>query len=293
MTRLIYVAEPIDQAGGKGVWEQHGVARLVVDPPKGMLLFRPKTAFTAGVGTTPGPDLQEINWHALSLAEGMLAILPKGTPSIGVPIEIQYAIDQGMAVVVATDIDSWVIAEWERRPNVRVFRMLTEYEPEADYHRWLMQYEPECDLGSIPLAFARVGEGGVNPTLPARAFGNDAGLDLMATADVKIDPGEFVDVPTNLACGFPPDVWGLIVGRSSTSRKLGLTVQPGVIDPGYRGELFAQVHNPGSWPVEIQAGDRVAQLILMPSMSHLEPTWGELPEPEDGRGMAGFGSSGR
>lgn len=135
----------------------------------------------------------------------------------------------------------------------------------------------------------KVGPGGV---LPTRGHRFDAGLDLYTSRDVVIPPHQFVDVPTDVAGALPDYHWGLLIGRSSTLRKHGLLVHAGVIDQGYRGELFAGAMNLTDEPVRINKGDRIAQLIPVPMpLSGVYPAQvAELPEGE--RGNAGFGSTG-
>lgn len=136
--------------------------------------------------------------------------------------------------------------------------------------------------------------------MPTRAHEGDAGLDLYVIGNHHIYPGEFRDLPCGIAVQFPRGVWGMIVGRSSTWRREGLHVITGIIDEGYRGPLFAGVQNP--WKVgpaqemeeaaEIRDGQRIAQLLLLPTMTHgLQIEMVESLE-ESSRGEKGFGSTG-
>lgn len=141
------------------------------------------------------------------------------------------------------------------------------------------------------LPFANVADMGGRAQLPLLANSQDAGLDLYVSREVVIQPGEFVDVPCGLAAQLPPMSWGLLTGRSSTFRKHRLLVINGVIDEGYRGELFAGVVNLDHKPVVVQQGQRLAQLIVIPRMANFTPKLVEsLDEGE--RGVCGFGSSG-
>lgn len=131
------------------------------------------------------------------------------------------------------------------------------------------------------------------PRNPTKAYPNDAGWDLYVSRPVVVPPRSFVDVHTDIYVAMPEALWGRITGRSSTLRKRGLLVNEGVIDPGYRGELFIGVWNLRDEPVELKVGDRIAQLIFH---RVVEVLWhdvfgGELPKGE--RGDKGFGSSGR
>lgn len=128
--------------------------------------------------------------------------------------------------------------------------------------------------------------------LPTRGHANDAGLDLYVSEDVVVPPHQFVDIPTDVAGALPEGFWGLLTGRSSTLRKHGLLVHMGVIDQGYRGELFAGVMNLTDEPVTVHRGDRVAQLILVP-MPDCQLTPYRVDRLPDGdRGSDGFGSTG-
>jgi dUTP pyrophosphatase len=75
---------------------------------------------------------------------------------------------------------------------------------------------------------------------------------------------------------------------------MGLTVgnAPGLIDAGYRGELKVILINLGDAPVAITAGDRIAQLVLVPVALGAAVEVDDLPE-SNGRGAGGFGSTGR
>lgn len=127
--------------------------------------------------------------------------------------------------------------------------------------------------------------------LPYRAYETDAGMDLVSVDEIEIQPGDTQDIGHGLRIGVPPGWHVEIVGRSSTMRKRGLLVIPGVIDAGYRGELYSCVTNLNSFPVMINFGDRLAQMLfrLVP-MVHVHEV-GELSPSE--RGENGFGSSGR
>jgi dUTP pyrophosphatase len=129
--------------------------------------------------------------------------------------------------------------------------------------------------------------------LPRRARDGDAGLDLAANADAVVGPGERALIPTGLAVALPKGHAGLVLPRSGLASRTGLTLAnaPGLIDPGYRGELtIAVVNLDPSEAVEIRRRDRIAQLLVVP-VAELEPTLvDELPETP--RGAQGFGSSG-
>ena len=126
---------------------------------------------------------------------------------------------------------------------------------------------------------------------PYKAHVDDAGYDLTTTKEVIIPPGQFRDIPTNVWVALPPGWWGLVTGRSSALRRLHLLVHSGVIDTGYRGELFAGAFNLSGNPVTIHPGSRVAQFIPIPQ-PQMRQVWVDGPPPEGTRGAAGFGSTG-
>lgn len=128
------------------------------------------------------------------------------------------------------------------------------------------------------------------------AKAGDVGLDipvaLVPSADpIVINPGERYLVPTDIRIEIPEGYWASIEARSSTSKR-SLIVPKGVIDEGYRGELFAQIINVGKEPAVIHHGDRLIQLIMheriVKDFDIVEVD--ELSESE--RGESGFGSSG-
>jgi len=125
--------------------------------------------------------------------------------------------------------------------------------------------------------------------LPAYGYPGDAGMDLAVVGEHILSPGASMDLPTGLRIELPEGVWARITGRSSTLRQRGLFVNEGVIDQGYRGELFIYVTNRNARPATIESGTRLAQLILAPVVRYpvVEGAVGESV-----RGAKGFGSTG-
>lgn len=127
---------------------------------------------------------------------------------------------------------------------------------------------------------------------PTRAHTGDAGLDLMITQSVTINPHETKIVGTGVAVALPPNTAGFVTVRSSTGLKdLGLANDIGVIDSGYRGEIKLLLQNRGRVSQYLPAGTRVAQLIVLPIdipgikvVENLDTT---------ARGEGGFGSTGQ
>jgi dUTP pyrophosphatase len=130
---------------------------------------------------------------------------------------------------------------------------------------------------------------------PARTRPGDAGYDLRAVEPFTLAPGERATVPTGVAIALPPGVAGLVVPRSGLASRHGISVVngPGLIDPNYRGELQVVLVNLGREPFAGEAGDRIAQLLLVPFLAPPVVAVEALPPSGDDRGELGFGSSGR
>jgi dUTP pyrophosphatase len=129
--------------------------------------------------------------------------------------------------------------------------------------------------------------------LPARAHQGDAGHDLHALEPVRLKPGQRAMVRTGVAIELPPGYAGWVVPRSGLAHRHGIALvnAPGLVDEGYRGELKVLLLNTDrSTPATIQAGDRIAQLVLIAVAS---PDVMEVSElSETARGAGGFGSTG-
>ena len=130
--------------------------------------------------------------------------------------------------------------------------------------------------------------------LPSTQHPGDAGLDLRAAADAVVGPGQRALIPTGVAVAIPEGHAGLVLPRSGLASKQGLTLAnaPGLIDAGYRGEVTCAVVNLDPvQKVEIHAGDRIAQLVIV-ALPQVQPEWAE-ELPDSARGEGGFGSTGR
>jgi dUTP pyrophosphatase len=129
--------------------------------------------------------------------------------------------------------------------------------------------------------------------LPTRAYPGDAGLDLYALDDGRLEPGERASVRTGIAVEIPEGQSGLVLPRSGLARRHGISVvnAPGLIDAGYRGELEVLLLNTDrSQPFSISAGDRIAQLVIVDVQTPEVVEVDELALSQ--RGAGGFGSSG-
>ena len=131
--------------------------------------------------------------------------------------------------------------------------------------------------------------------LPSYATPGSAGADLRAavTTPMCLQPGRFTLVPTGIRIELPQGMEGQVRPRSGLAMKTGVTVlnAPGTVDSDYRGEIGVLLVNLGQEPVELQPGERIAQLVVCPVV-RAEFREVESVSPTD-RGSGGFGHTGR
>lgn len=128
--------------------------------------------------------------------------------------------------------------------------------------------------------------------LPSYSTPGSVGFDLWTAEPARIEPSEIELVGTGLVVAVPPG-WCLLVAlRSSAPRRHGV-IQPhgvGIIDQDYRGpedELRIQLLNVGRQTVDIPAGTKLAQGVLLKSE---QATF--VARVPDGLSRGGFGSTG-
>lgn len=130
--------------------------------------------------------------------------------------------------------------------------------------------------------------------LPAYMTDGAAGMDLHAAveAEVTIEPGAIVLVPTGLEVAIPSGFEGQVRPRSGLAVKHGISLPntPATIDADYRGEIRVPLINLGPAPFVVSRGMRVAQLVIGPVA---RVAWQEVAElPATIRARGGFGHSG-
>ena len=111
-----------------------------------------------------------------------------------------------------------------------------------------------------------------NVKLPIRANPSDAGADVFFCPDqvdgafdsVRIDPGVSVVLPTGIRVEVPHGYMLEVKNKSGVAAKKSLVVGACVIDSGYSGEVFVNLHNIGNMPQTIAPGQKIAQLVLIP-----------------------------
>lgn len=145
-------------------------------------------------------------------------------------------------------------------------------------------------MSSVQVLLSRTDPG---VPVPSYATAGDAGVDLVTTADVVIEPGERAVVGTGVAIALPVGFAGFVHPRSGLAARVGLSVvnTPGTIDAGYRGEIrVCLINHDLREPIELRRGDRIAQLVVQRVEHVVFTEVAELPESE--RGVGGYGSTG-
>jgi dUTP pyrophosphatase len=130
--------------------------------------------------------------------------------------------------------------------------------------------------------------------LPMYAKGGDAGADITTRIDFTLKPGERALIPTGISIALPDGYAAFVHPRSGLAIKHGVTMvnAPGTVDAGYRGELQCiMINHDPSESITFAKGDRIAQLVIqkVERAEFVEVT--DLPG--SGRGIDGFGSTGR
>ena len=134
-----------------------------------------------------------------------------------------------------------------------------------------------------------------NVKLPSYKTKGASGMDIMAfiKEPINIKPQSSALISTGLSVAFSEDFEIQIRPRSGLAAKNNISVlnTPGTIDSDYRGELKILIFNHGNKDFEVNCGDRIVQMVLIPVVKmELEET-NNLPETI--RGEGGFGSTGK
>ena len=136
--------------------------------------------------------------------------------------------------------------------------------------------------------------------LPVRAHSSDAGMDLFycpgdnALGEVDFMPGQNWVLPTGLKISVPEGFMLQIMNKSGIASKRTLVTGACVVDSGYDGEIFIDLHNIGNNNQRVVSGQKIAQAVLIPITI---PSLEEIEEDNiygkpTARGVGGFGSTG-
>ncbi len=130
--------------------------------------------------------------------------------------------------------------------------------------------------------------------IPKKAHDDDAGFDLYACIpdSLVIHPHKTVLIGTGISVELPKNTFGAIFARSGLAFKSGLAPanKVGVVDCNYRGEVCVALHNHSEMTCEVNNGERIAQMVVMPYINVSLELSDELSDTD--RGSGGFGSTG-
>ncbi len=132
--------------------------------------------------------------------------------------------------------------------------------------------------------------------LPSYATEGSAGVDLRACLDnaITLEPGQTELIPTGIAIHISdPGLAATILPRSGLGHKHGIVLGNlvGLIDSDYQGQLFISCWNRGNTTFQIEPGDRIAQLVILPVVQVAFEVVDEFHASD--RGEGGFGHSGK
>jgi dUTP pyrophosphatase len=106
---------------------------------------------------------------------------------------------------------------------------------------------------------------------PTRGNPSDAGLDVYFSPKIRepitIEPGQSAILPTGLKFGVPHGYMLEVKNRSSVASKRSLIVGACVVDSGYDGEVFVNLHNIGNEPQVVEPHTKIAQVVMTPVVS--------------------------
>lgn len=129
-------------------------------------------------------------------------------------------------------------------------------------------------------------------TLPTRGSAGSAGIDLYALRGQMVLPSKQQSIRTGVAVDIPQGMVGMIWPRSGLAAKHGIDTMAGVIDSDYTGEIIVLLRNHGDMTVRINAGERIAQMVIQPYNHATVVEVDKIPS-KISRGDDGFGSTGR
>jgi dUTP pyrophosphatase len=128
--------------------------------------------------------------------------------------------------------------------------------------------------------------------IPEYAHSDDSGCDLFSVEDVVISSGKHKLVKTGIKVAIPEGFEAQVRSKSGLALKQGLFVlnSPGTIDAGYRGEICVILANFSEQSINIEKGQKVAQMVIAPVFQAAFDEVGGLVETD--RNAGGFGSTG-
>lgn len=272
----IYVASPMDFIKGN---KSNKTIKTIKETLKNHKVYIPSEKWDGD--STDISIKHKINWDFLKKSDIFICLLTGET--IGCLVELGYAIKNNTKVLIVVGDKRYYKSTTINNlhfNNVKIVdidildqKILNNFVNEKSEKPFFGFYKmtPEAKL-------------------PEKAYNTDVGFDIFSLEDTVILKGEAKLLKTGIIVNIPDGYWVQITGRSSSFWKRRLFVVDGVIDQEYRGELKIGVFNTNNETAVINAGDRLAQIIIWKKedinyaeVDHVDKT---------SRGSNGFGSSG-
>jgi len=141
---------------------------------------------------------------------------------------------------------------------------------------------------SAPICVKKLSE---PATIPTRGSESAAGWDLYASQECVVPARGKALVSTDIAIAVPVGYYGRVAPRSGMAWKKHTDIGAGVIDADYRGPIGVVMFNHADEDLQIEPGDRVAQLII--EQISTAPLIEVKNLDDTVRGEDGYGSTGR
>lgn len=126
--------------------------------------------------------------------------------------------------------------------------------------------------------------------IPTKAHESDAGFDIKSPFDFVVPAHGCSAFNTLVGMLIPDGYVGMLKSKSGLNVKHGIRSE-GVVDAGYTGNIVVKLYNDSDKDYQVQVGDKVTQLVVMPIPRVLTEVVKDFEDTE--RGDGGFGSTGR
>jgi dUTP pyrophosphatase len=124
---------------------------------------------------------------------------------------------------------------------------------------------------------------------PQKGYDTSAGIDLCALYKYRLTGHSTKVLQTGIAVEIPKGWYGQLHDRSGLGSTTTLKVKAGVIDSEYRGEIGIILNNTGPYPLIIEEGESIAQMVILPVPEITLKETDELSKTD--RGTKGYGST--
>ena len=125
--------------------------------------------------------------------------------------------------------------------------------------------------------------------IPNKAYDTSAGIDLYALYKYKLNGHSVKVISTGIAAAIPKGWYGQLHDKSGIGSRTALKVKAGVIDSEYRGEICVIMNNTSPYPIVVEKGESICQMVILP-VPEIELLQVEDLDETD-RGVKGFGST--